>query len=81
MTNEKRAKDKNKLVAVLDLDDSIDCDELYKFIVEHKIPKKSCVLWVSIVTDQYSSGILVPKYIMHLTCRIDCGLNFSFTIV
>jgi hypothetical protein len=79
MTNERRAKNKNNLVALLDLNSSFDCDKLYKFIAQYGISRKNYMIRVSIVTEQYSDGIRVPKKILRLMCRLDCGLIFSFT--
>jgi hypothetical protein len=81
ITNENRARNKNKLTALLELDTSTDCDKLCEFIVKHKIPKRDYMLRVSIVTESYSDGVLVPDYLLTLLCRLRCKLNFSFTKV
>lgn len=81
MTNERRAKDKNNLVALLDLNSSFDGDKLYKFIAKYGIARKNYMIRISIVTEQYSDGIRVPKKILRLMFRLDCGLIFSFTKV
>ena len=80
-TNEQLTKNKNRVVVVLDLDDSFDCNGLCRFIAKHEIPRKNIMLWVSLVTEQYTDGVLVPKYVLHLLSRLGCGLNFSFTRV
>ena len=80
-TNERRAKDKNKLVVLLELDDSIDCDVLCEFIAKHKIPKRSYKLYASVVTEGYMGGIRVPKFLVRLLCSLGCELNFSFVKV
>jgi hypothetical protein len=77
-TNERRAKDENKLVVLLELDDSVDCKKLYRFIDKNKISKNNCMLCVSLLTEGYMGGVRVPKFIIELLLRLDCELNFSF---
>jgi len=77
-TNERRAKDKNKLVVLLELDDSIDFKKLCQFIDKNKIPKNDCLLCLSLLTEGYMGGIRVPKFVLKLLFRLGCELNFSF---
>jgi hypothetical protein len=77
-TNERRAKDKNKLVALLELDDSIDCEKLCQFINKNKIPRSNYMLCISLLTEGYMGGVRVPEFVIYLLCRLGCELNFSF---
>ena len=63
------------------LDDAFDCDKLLERIKKWGIPKRSCTLRASIVTGQYSDGILVHNNVLRLACSLGCGLSFSFTKV
>ena len=78
-TNERRVTNKDKIVALLYLDESIDCNKLSQFIAKHKIRKRNYILWISLVTEQYSDGVLVPTYALNVLCRLNCRLNVSFT--
>ena len=77
-TNERRAKNKNKLVVLLRLDDSIDCKKLCQIIEKNRIPRKDNKLYVSLVTEGYMGGIRVPEFALKLVYRLGCELNFSF---
>ncbi|SRR6266496_297340 len=77
-TNERRAKDKNKLVVLLELDDSIDCGKLCGFIDRNKIARSKCILCISLLTEGYMGGVRVPAFALKLVCSLDCELNFSF---
>jgi hypothetical protein len=81
MSKLRREKNKETMVVLLELDDSVDCDKLCQFIDKYKIPLKNCTLRVSIVTDQYMDGVLVPEVIRNLWCRLGCDLTFTFTTV
>ena len=78
-TDERRVKDKNTLAVLLELDASIDCDTLCQFIERHKIPTDTYSIRVSIVTEQYMDGVLVPQFVTNLLCRLRCELSFTFT--
>jgi len=78
-TNERRVKRKDKITALLCLDESFDCDKFCQFIAKCEIPKRNYMLWISLVTEQYSDGVLVPKHVLRVLCRLGCKLNFSFT--
>jgi hypothetical protein len=71
-TNERRAKDKSKLVVLLELNDSTDCRKLRRFISGHKILPHKCSLLIGVVTEQYMDGIRVPGF---------CRLTFYATCV
>ena len=70
---------KDKMVVLLHLTQSINCDRLSQFVVRHKISKSNYMLWISLVTEQYSDGVLVPKFALNILARLNCGLNFSCT--
>jgi hypothetical protein len=78
-TNERRVRRKDNITVLLCLDESFDCDMFCQFIAKHKVPKRNYMLWISLATDQYSDGVLVPKYVLRVLCRLGCKLNFSFT--
>ena len=81
-TNErklKNGKNKDKIVVRLCLDESFDCKKFEKFIARHKIVKGNYMVWISLATEQYSDGVLVPKHVLNILKRLDCDLNFSFT--
>jgi len=77
-TNEFRAKDKTKLVILLELDASVDCEKVYKFIKEHQLESVGNRLCVSIVTEHYMGGVLVPKFALQLLCRLGWDVSFSY---
>jgi 23S rRNA C2498 (ribose-2'-O)-methylase RlmM len=82
ITNENRVKSKGgELVAVLEMKDSRSSENLFRFVRRHKISKEGLSIRASLVTDQDSSGLLVPQHAVKLSYRIGCPLNFSFTIV
>jgi hypothetical protein len=77
----KTEKNMDSFVVVLHLDKSFDCDKFERFITKNKIKKGKYMLWISLVTEQYSDGCLVPKHILRVLCRLGCDLNFSLTKV
>ena len=77
----KKERINGKFIVLLELNDAFDYDKILEFIKKWRIPKRSCTLRASIVTERYSDGILIPKNILRLACSLGCGLNFSFTKV
>src|SRR6185312_617941 len=66
---------KKQSVAVLRLN-AKSCEKLCRFIVDHRILKKNYRIGISIVTQQYSDGTLVPAYVLRLACRFGCSMSF-----
>ena len=77
----RRVNGKDKFVVLLRIDESFDCDKMSRFLAEHKILKRNYMIRVSLVTGQYSDGVLVPKHVLRALCCLGCNLNFSFTKV
>jgi hypothetical protein len=77
----KTKKSNDDVVVILCLDESFDCDKFEQFVIKNIVKKRNYMVWISLVTEQYSDGVLVPRHILRVLCRLGCDLNFSFTKV
>lgn len=61
-----------------DLRENTDFTGLYRFLQSERLDPNSYGVWIAVVSSSDHDGIAVPKYILDLIRKTDCGIDFSF---
>jgi hypothetical protein len=74
----KTRKSDTATVALLELMDSSDSNELLRFLNEKNFAPTRYAIWVSVVTESDTGGVAVPDFVLDLIRNTVGGLSFSF---
>jgi hypothetical protein len=56
----------------------LDTEALCSFLNSESLDPKKYSVWVSVVSSSDHDGVALPKYVLDIIRRTECGVDFSF---
>lgn len=65
-------------VISLVLSENVNLESLYEFLEAEALDANTYSVWVSVLSSSDHDGVRLPKYILDLIRRTNCGVDVSF---
>lgn len=65
-------------VVTLPITEGFAREQLFQYLLEEKLSRDSCGVWVSVLSSSDHDGLSVPEFILEIIRKTRCGLDFSF---